>query len=103
MHMSQTQCKTLGNIEPHEEISPQLLAEAIEVISNPDNRPVLIHCHKGNHRTGCLVGCFRRCQQWTLTSAFDEYRRFTGDNDHLLDLQCIELFQPTHFPKKALK
>lgn len=24
------------------------------------NHPLLIHCNKGKHRTGCLVGCFRK-------------------------------------------
>ena len=24
--------------------------------------PVLVHCNKGRHRTGCLVGCIRKIQ-----------------------------------------
>ena len=42
------------------------------------NHPVLIHCNKGKHRIGCLIGCLRKLQRWSMTSIFDEYRRFAG-------------------------
>lgn len=57
------------------------------------NHPLLIHCNKGKHRTGCLVGCLRKVQRWSLTSIFDEYRRFAGNKVRILDQQFIELFQ----------
>lgn len=28
------------------------------------------------HRIGCLVGCLRKIQRWSMTSIFDEYRKF---------------------------
>jgi tyrosine-protein phosphatase SIW14 len=96
-----------------------------------DDRPLLVHCVKGTHRTGCLVACLRKCQArfpwhysrirlalfcviclsycglnccswfdfaffqgWSLSSIFDEYRRFTEGNFRLLDLQFIDLFSP---------
>ena len=37
------------------------------------HHPILIHCQKGNHRTGCLVGCMRRLMNWSLTSIQAEY------------------------------
>ncbi len=33
-------------------------------------------------------------QGWSLSSIFDEYRRFTDGNLRLLDLQFIDLFSP---------
>ena len=53
---------------------------------------MLIHCNKGKHRTGCLIGCLRKVQQWSLTVIFDEYRRFAEPKPRFLDQQYIELF-----------
>lgn len=105
-----------------------LAAGALQV---SDDRPLLVHCVKGTHRTGCLVACLRKCQArfpwhcncirpalfcmiclsfcglncssmfdfalfqgWSLSSIFDEYRRFSDGNFRLLDLQFIDLFSP---------
>lgn len=46
------------------------------------------------HRTGCLVGCLRRVQRWSLTSILGEYQRFAGGRPRLIDQQSIELFDP---------
>ena len=27
------------------------------------NHPMLVHCNKGKHRTGCLIGCFRKVSE----------------------------------------
>jgi hypothetical protein len=43
-----------------------------------NRRPLLVHCTKGTHRTGCVVGCLRKLEGWSLTPIFDEYRRFAG-------------------------
>lgn len=44
------------------------------------------------HRTGCLVGCFRKLQRWCLSSIFDEYQRFAGTKARVSDQRFIELF-----------
>ena len=33
---------------------------------------------QGTHRTGCVVACLRKLEEWCLTSIFDEYRRYAG-------------------------
>lgn len=53
---------------------------------------MLIHCNKGKHRTGCLIGCLRKLQQWSLTTIFDEYRRFSFPKSRSMDQEFIELF-----------
>ena len=62
------------------------------------NYPILIHCNKGKHRTGVLVGCLRKVIKWSLTSIFDEYRRFAGSKVRMLDQQFIEMFKAETVP-----
>ena len=59
---------------------------------DPRNHPVLIHCNQGKHRTGCLVGCLRKVQQWSLVAIFEEYRRFAGTKARVVDELFIERF-----------
>ena len=74
---------------------------------------MLVHCNKGKasnkprcckrdmvilsviilqHRTGCLIGCLRKLQNWSHTSIFDEYRRFSHPKSRSMDQQFIELY-----------
>lgn len=79
------------------------------------NSAVLIHCLKGKvtgrkvllfysnnlidlqHRIGCLVGCLRKIQRWSMTSIFDEYRKF-ADTKVLAD-QEVSLFSIIYYTK----
>ncbi|KAH9315568.1 hypothetical protein KI387_024195, partial [Taxus chinensis] len=67
-----------GNKEPFVNIPENIIREALKVLLDARNHPVLIHCKRGKHRTGCLVGCLRKVQSWCLSSIFDEYQRFAG-------------------------
>lgn len=44
------------------------------------------------HRTGCLIGCLRKLQHWSLTTIFDEYRRFSYPKSRSMDQEFIELY-----------
>ncbi|XP_022746976.1 probable tyrosine-protein phosphatase At1g05000 isoform X1 [Durio zibethinus] len=57
------------------------------------NHPVLIHCKRGKHRTGSLVGCLRKLQNWCLSSVFEEYQHFAGIKSRTADLRFIETFE----------
>jgi len=81
-----------GNKEPFVDIPEEAIRDALFILLDSQHHPLLIHCNKGKHRTGCLVGCLRKMQQWSLTSIFDEYRRFAGNKVRVLDQQFIELF-----------
>ncbi|CAI9086860.1 OLC1v1020779C1 [Oldenlandia corymbosa var. corymbosa] len=81
-----------GSKEPFVNIPEESIREALEVVLDEKNRPLLIHCKRGKHRTGCLVGCLRKLQKWCLTSIFDEYQRFAGDKARVSDLRFMELF-----------
>lgn len=43
------------------------------------------------------MGCLRKVQNWSLTSIFDEYRRFAGAKVRMLDQQFMELFDISSF------
>uniref|UniRef100_A0A7N0T8D1 diphosphoinositol-polyphosphate diphosphatase n=1 Tax=Kalanchoe fedtschenkoi TaxID=63787 RepID=A0A7N0T8D1_KALFE len=68
------------------------IAEALKVIIDVRNHPVLIHCKRGKHRTGCVVGCLRKVQNWCLSSVFEEYQRFAGEKSRVTDMQFMEAF-----------
>lgn len=82
-----------GNKEPFINLPSDLLTRALEIVLNPKNQPILIHCNRGKHRTGCLVGCIRKLQNWSLTMIFDEYRRFAFPKARALDQQFIEMYE----------
>lgn len=52
------------------------LAEFFEVMDQPENYPVLIHCFAGAHRTGSFCAVYRmEYQGWTITEALTEMRQ----------------------------
>ncbi|KAL6065749.1 tyrosine-protein phosphatase required for protection against superoxide stress (By similarity) [Balamuthia mandrillaris] len=92
---------------PWSPISEDVVISALKVILEPKNYPLAIMCNLGRHRTGTVIGCLRKLQRWSLTSIFEEYRRYAGDKVRLLNEQFIELFDtdlvslplPEHRPK----
>lgn len=85
-----------GNKEPFKMIEPELVHQALAYITDTRNHPIYIHCNKGKHRTGTVIGCVRKLQMWTLTSIFEEYRRFAGIKARAIDQQYIELYVPSN-------
>ncbi|KAL0012224.1 hypothetical protein SO802_007332 [Lithocarpus litseifolius] len=78
--------------EPFVNIPEEKIRDALRVVLDVTKHPVLIHCKRGKHRTGCLVGCLRRLQRWCLSSVFDEYQRFAAAKARVSDQRFIELF-----------
>ncbi|XBW35145.1 hypothetical protein QEN19_000708 [Hanseniaspora menglaensis] len=94
-------CPIQGNKEPFINIQDETINKALKIILNPENHPILIHCNKGKHRTGTIVGCIRKLQNWSLTMIFDEYRRFAFPKARGLDQQCIEMFNADEIEEYA--
>ncbi|KAG7701212.1 hypothetical protein KL930_000334 [Ogataea haglerorum] len=90
-----------GNKEPFVKIKPGQVNEALKIIANPEHHPILVHCNRGKHRTGCIVGCIRKLQKWSLSMIFDEYRRFAYPKERPLDQQFIEMFDDSHIQEYA--
>ncbi|KAG7379324.1 tyrosine-protein phosphatase siw14 [Phytophthora pseudosyringae] len=82
-----------GNKEPFVDIPEDGIMAALKAVLDKRNHPMLIHCNKGKHRTGCLVGSLRKVQRWAFSSVFDEYIRFSAPKPRMMDQQFIELFK----------
>lgn len=59
-------------------LSEASIKQALEIICDKRNHPLLVCCGMGRHRTGTVIGCLRKLQGWNLASVGEEYRRFTG-------------------------
>ncbi|XP_023005753.1 probable tyrosine-protein phosphatase At1g05000 [Cucurbita pepo subsp. pepo] len=86
------QFKIEGKKEPFVSMPKDAILDALKILIDVRNHPILIHCKRGKHRTGSLVGCLRKFQNWCLTSVFEEYQRFAGMKSRTTDLQFIETF-----------
>jgi tyrosine-protein phosphatase SIW14 len=79
---------------------PATLDRFLEIMDNPANYPVLIHCKAGLHRTGVLSAVYRiEYEQWHRLDAWHELRahgfgEFTSDatNDYIA--QYILRYEP---------
>ncbi|KAB2075169.1 hypothetical protein ES319_A07G203100v1 [Gossypium barbadense] len=87
-----------GYKEPFVNIPEDTIREALNVVLDVRNHPVLIHCNRGKHRTGCVVGCLRKLQRWCLSSVFDEYQRFAAAKARVSDQRFMELFDVSSVP-----
>ncbi|CAL9066084.1 probable tyrosine-protein phosphatase DSP4 [Musa acuminata AAA Group] len=86
-----------GYKEPFANIPEDTIREALKVVLDIRNHPLLIHCNRGKHRTGCVVGCLRKLQRWCLASIFDEYRCFAAAKARVSDQMFMEQFDITSF------
>ncbi|EOA36986.1 hypothetical protein CARUB_v10009961mg, partial [Capsella rubella] len=86
-----------GNKEPFVNIPDHKIRMALKLLLDEKNHPLLIHCKRGKHRTGCLVGCYRKLQKWCLTSIFDEYQRFAAAKARVSDQRFMETFDVSSF------
>ncbi|CAF9926517.1 MAG: hypothetical protein ALECFALPRED_003460 [Alectoria fallacina] len=77
---------------PSSTIPIEPLLDALKIILNPSNYPLLIHCNKGKHRTGCMIACYRKMNGWTDAAIITEYRTFAGDKFRPLDEAFITSF-----------
>lgn len=74
-----------------------------ELMLDPNNYPMLIHCNKGKHRTGCMTACFRKICGWSDEAAIEEYIKFSTPKDRDLDKAFIKRFDPEPLKSIALE
>lgn len=92
-----------GNKEPFVRVKQADLQRALRIALDPANQPLLIHCNMGKHRTGCVVGCIRRLQQWSLSLIFEEYRRYAFPKPRYFDQLIIETFDDSLAEDETVK
>ncbi|XP_013584833.1 PREDICTED: probable tyrosine-protein phosphatase At1g05000 [Brassica oleracea var. oleracea] len=78
--------------DPPTPIPEDTVMAALRVLVDVRNHPILIHCKAGKHRTGCLVGCLRKVQNWCWSSVLEEYQKYAGSKCRQRDMKCIETF-----------
>lgn len=66
------------NINPWDSLDERTIKNALGLLCDKRNYPLLVCCGMGRHRTGAVIGCLRRLQGWNLASVSEEYRRFAG-------------------------
>jgi tyrosine-protein phosphatase SIW14 len=82
-----------GNKWPFKGIEYIALCDTLQDILKEENRPLLIHCNKGKHRTGTVIGCLRKIRGWALTPILHEYLFYANPKTRLEDQRMIEFFQ----------
>ena len=70
-----------------------LIGEALRLVVNHANYPMLVHCNRGKHRTGTVIACLRKLQAWHTTRALDEYARYSHPKERTTDQAFIETFR----------
>ncbi|KAL6707914.1 tyrosine-protein phosphatase siw14 [Coniothyrium glycines] len=68
------------------------MQRALRLIMDRTNHPILIHCNKGKHRTGCTVACFRRILGLDMDTIREEYHTYAGVKARFLDEVFFENF-----------
>ncbi|KAE8353924.1 tyrosine phosphatase family-domain-containing protein [Aspergillus coremiiformis] len=90
-----------ANKDPQEKTPDHVINGILEILLNKANHPILIHCNKGKHRTGCVVACFRKVQGWNLRDVLDEYFRYSWPKSRALDEKFIEAFDASKLHNTA--
>jgi tyrosine-protein phosphatase SIW14 len=68
----------------HEAPTAEQLAEFMNVVNDPANQPVYVHCVGGRHRTGVMTAVYRMTHDgWTPDRAFAEMKKYRFGADFL--------------------
>lgn len=63
------------------DINPKTVNEIIQIMKDPANQPIFLHCRQGQDRTGIIVAAYRmKVDGWSLADAEAEMQSF-GFND----------------------
>ncbi|KAF7506189.1 hypothetical protein GJ744_012169 [Endocarpon pusillum] len=84
----------LANKDPVVSTPAATVARILRLMLDKRNHPMLIHCNKGKHRTGCIAACFRKVTGWTDEACIAEYERHAAPKDRALDKLFIRRFEP---------
>ncbi|PYI17719.1 tyrosine phosphatase [Aspergillus violaceofuscus CBS 115571] len=89
------------NKDPAVKSPDYVICQVLEVLLNKANHPVLVHCNKGKHRTGCVVACFRKIQGWRIEDVLAEYQTYSFPKSRPLDQKFIMAFDASQLSSLA--
>jgi len=68
----------------HETPSSTKVRQFLDLVNNPANQPVYVHCQGGRHRTGVMTAVYRMTNEaWTADRAFAEMKQYRFGPDFL--------------------
>jgi protein tyrosine/serine phosphatase len=68
----------------HETPSAERVAKFLDIVNDPANQPVYVHCVGGRHRTGVMTAVYRMTDDgWTADRAFAEMKQYKFGMDFL--------------------
>ncbi len=65
------------------------IAQVLSLMNDETKRPILIHCNKGKHRTGCMTACFRKLHGMDDVQAITEYHEYARPKARAYDIAFI--------------
>ncbi|KAL4938994.1 hypothetical protein BDV06DRAFT_199737 [Aspergillus oleicola] len=80
----------IANKDPAVKTPACVVNVILRIMLNKSNHPMLIHCNKGKHRSGCVVACFRKLQGWDRQKIIEEYVRHSRPKQRVLDEVFIQ-------------
>jgi protein tyrosine/serine phosphatase len=64
--------------------TPEQLTSFLQLVNDPANQPVFVHCAGGRHRTGVMTAAYRMTEDgWTADRAFKEMKQYRFGADFL--------------------
>ena len=79
------------------------VAQFLEIVNDPANQPVFVHCAGGRHRTGTMTALYRMTNEgWTPAQAYNEMKqyRFEGFPDHPVLRNYVYAYKAAPLPKQ---
>jgi tyrosine-protein phosphatase SIW14 len=93
----------MANKDPEIYTPDAVMTTIHEIMLDSNNYPLLVHCNKGKHRTGCVTATFRRITGWTLDASVREYERYSAPKDRALDKIFINRFDASSLKSVAIE
>ncbi|KAK5580566.1 hypothetical protein RB653_000586 [Dictyostelium firmibasis] len=85
---------TVSKFKDDVTLSAAQVAQLLEMMIEPNNLPMYIHCLDGANVTGTIFMCLRKLQNWNLSSIFQEFTRFTrGGTIASSEAEFVETFK----------
>lgn len=79
-----------------------LVRKTLQLLLNKENWPVLLHCSRGKHRTGIVIGCLRALMNWPVGNRLQEYISFSHPKEREVDEEYIQNFSSDPSLKSSL-